>query len=231
MHVDVAGERMQLLPQRAMFWLARSTLLIADTHFGKDATFRRAGVPVPIESLRRDLDRLGETVALTGCERLMILGDFYHARSGRSDQTEQLLTRWFAAHRGLEVTVLEGNHDVHAGSPRADWGLVYRAKPQVEIPFAFMHDVDSANVEGVQKCVRVGGHLHPAMILRGPVGATRKVPCFVIGEDRVILPAFAGFTGGKTVRPRAGERLVPAVAGSETLLIHTDVAQQTSTLH
>ena len=35
------------LPERAAFWRDASTLLVADCHFGKTASFRRHGLPVP----------------------------------------------------------------------------------------------------------------------------------------------------------------------------------------
>jgi hypothetical protein len=38
----VAGEKLGLFAERAIYWPARSTLLVADPHFGKAATFRRS---------------------------------------------------------------------------------------------------------------------------------------------------------------------------------------------
>ena len=45
--VDVAGEQFVLLPQKAVFWPRERLLAIADIHFGKAATFRSFGIPVP----------------------------------------------------------------------------------------------------------------------------------------------------------------------------------------
>jgi hypothetical protein len=50
------------------------------------------------------------------------------------------------------------------------------------------------------------------VFLRGTADAQR-LPCFVRGARRAILPAFGSFTGLATITPAAGERLV-AVAGS-----------------
>ena len=41
------GERLHLLPERAVWWPAAGLLLVADVHLGKAATFRRLGQPVP----------------------------------------------------------------------------------------------------------------------------------------------------------------------------------------
>ena len=40
----MAGESVELWPQRALFWPAGGTLFIADPHFGKAAAFRNFGI-------------------------------------------------------------------------------------------------------------------------------------------------------------------------------------------
>ena len=47
LEINVASERLWLLPDRAAYWPRTKTLLIADAHLGKAAAFRRAGIPVP----------------------------------------------------------------------------------------------------------------------------------------------------------------------------------------
>ena len=49
-----------LLPGRAAVLPASATLLVADLHLGKAATFRKAGIPVPEGSAQRDLARLAD---------------------------------------------------------------------------------------------------------------------------------------------------------------------------
>src|SRR5215213_2758960 len=83
--IEFANESLHLLPDRAVYWPARSTLLVADVHFGKCATFRSLGVPVPAGSTQKDLARLTKLIELTSARRLVILGDLVHARAGRQD--------------------------------------------------------------------------------------------------------------------------------------------------
>src|SRR5436190_20499208 len=73
--VDFAGQSLRLLPDHAVYWPARNTLLVADLHLGKDAAFRTAGVPVPAGSTAKDLSRLSSLIGLSGAQRLVILGD------------------------------------------------------------------------------------------------------------------------------------------------------------
>ena len=74
----IAGERMCLLADRALYWPARRRLLIADLHLGKGDVLRAAGIPVPSGGTGHDLARLGTLLETTGAGQLWVLGDFLH---------------------------------------------------------------------------------------------------------------------------------------------------------
>ena len=76
-----------LLPGRAAFLPATSTLLVADVHIGKAASFRRLGVPVPAGTTAANLVRLDGLLARWPVRRLVVLGDLLHAASGRAATT------------------------------------------------------------------------------------------------------------------------------------------------
>ena len=44
---ECCRETLLLHPHKVIYWPARKTLLAADIHVGKEATFARAGIPVP----------------------------------------------------------------------------------------------------------------------------------------------------------------------------------------
>src|SRR5215212_5467779 len=92
--IEFANESLHLLPDRAVYWPARSTLLIADVHFGKCATFRSLGVPVPAGSTQKDLLRLTRLIEQTGADRLVILGDLVHAAAGRVSDVLDAIGGW-----------------------------------------------------------------------------------------------------------------------------------------
>ena len=77
-----ADADVRLLPGRAALVAATRTLLVADLHLGKAATFRRAGIPVPEGSAGRDLDRLTRLVADTRATRVIVVGDLLHSAAG-----------------------------------------------------------------------------------------------------------------------------------------------------
>jgi metallophosphoesterase superfamily enzyme len=41
----------------------------------------------------------------------------------------------------------------------------------------------------------ISGHIHPGFTLRGKAKLTLRLPCFVVGSNRTILPAFGELTG------------------------------------
>ena len=94
---EVQGEELWLLPERAVFWPRAGALIIADAHFGKAATFRAAGIPVPGGTTAEMLRRLDAALDRGGATRLLVLGDLLHARAGRAPRTLELVAAWRAA--------------------------------------------------------------------------------------------------------------------------------------
>src|SRR6185436_14749101 len=118
--IDVRGETLVLLPERAVFWPRASTLLVADPHFGKAAAFRAAGVPVPRGTTTEALSRLDRAIDRMDARRVVFLGDFLHAREGRAPEMLRVLAEWRARRSALDVVLVRGNHDKRAGDPPAE---------------------------------------------------------------------------------------------------------------
>jgi len=203
----LCGERVSLHPERALHWPAGGALFVADVHLGKGASFRAGGVPLPRGSTQADLARLASLLARTGATRLVVLGDFLHARAGRVAALDTAFRAWRATQASVDMVLVRGNHDDRAGDPPPDWGIDVVAEPHLLAPFIACH-MPTTPPTGYALC----GHVHPGVFLRGTADAER-LPCFVLGARRAILPAFGSFTGLATVTPTDGERLV-AIAGS-----------------
>lgn len=209
--IDWGGERLVVLPDRALFWPRKRTLLVADLHFGKAATFRQAGIPVPHGTTATDLDRLRVLLAASGAERLVVLGDFFHARSGRQENTLAAIGAWRAEHRQLELLVVRGNHDAHAGDPPTEWNITCSAEPVREDSFWLAHHPRTRRSGFV-----LAGHLHPALTLDDGCGGSLRSACFWFQKRLAVLPAFGRFTGARGVRPSAGDRVL--VVGPDSVV-------------
>jgi DNA ligase-associated metallophosphoesterase len=218
--LELAGEALLLLPDRAVAWPARRTLVVADIHFGKDDVFRRAGLAIPEGAADEDLGRLARLVAATRCERLLVLGDFVHGRVEPGDAFPPRFARWREAHRELAILVVAGNHDRHlrrdddAGAATAadpaGLGVAWHAGILPEAPFAFVHDPGASGAGKPPTGFTLSGHVHPVVRLPVPGGTALRVPVFWQRPDALVLPAFGRMTGGQAVRPSPGERLFAA---------------------
>ncbi|HEV7837454.1 MAG TPA: ligase-associated DNA damage response endonuclease PdeM, partial [Gemmatimonadaceae bacterium] len=183
--ITIAGQRLLLLPERAVFWEAQSTVLIADPHFGKSATFRASGIPVPSGTTADAVERLKTIVGRTNAVRVIFLGDFLHAREGRSKQMLDELLAWRESCRGLGLLLVRGNHDRHAGDPPGELNVECVDGPYELAPFVLTHHPKS-----FEAGYSVAGHIHPAVRLSGRGRQHLRLPCYLFGETGAVLPAF-----------------------------------------
>jgi len=208
----VAGEQLTLMPERCAYWERTRTLLVADPHFGKAAAFRAAGVPVPRGTTTETLRRLDEALDRTGAARLIFLGDFLHAKEGRSPETLRVMNEWRASRASIDMTLVRGNHDARAGDPPRELELRCVNGPLADGPFAFAHHPVPAESGYV-----LAGHVHPGFWVRD-VG---RLPCFAFTQRVAILPAFGEFTGLADVNVAEGDR-VWVVAGDSVMRVSPD---------
>ena len=204
-HVRLAGEDVVLLPERALFWPRTATLVAADFHWGKGATFRAAGIPIPIGTTGDDLARLdararahlrpaarhpGRPVPRPG-------GPHRHAHAGRA-------ARAGATRRPeLEILLVRGNHDRHAGDPPDDLRINSVNAPAFVPPFVLRHEPSDLRRWATRSratCIRA-----PCWPARG--SSASASPASGSRRRTAVLPAFGSFTGFGPVRPAPDDRI------------------------
>lgn len=201
--IEVAGEALLLLAERALYWPRARTLAIADLHLGKADHFRRAGIALPAGGTGHDLERLDALLARTGAARLLVLGDLLHGPIPDAPW----LARWCAfraRHAALAVEVVAGNHDrALRRQPLRAQALALSAVHAAwlhEPPFVFVHAEEDAPAD--RPGYVLSGHLHPVLRLPG----LPRLPAFRFGASG-LLPAFTAFAGGLAIAPAPGERV------------------------
>jgi DNA ligase-associated metallophosphoesterase len=212
LEIEVAGAPVHLLAQRAAFLPDASTLLVADAHIGKAVSFRRLGVPVPRGTTAQTLATLDTLLAATQARRIVFLGDLLHARRGRAEATAA--AAWRARHAAVELVLVRGNHDRHAGDPPREWGVAVVGTVLRLGPFALAH-----LPQPLAGAYVLAGHLHPAAVV-GAGWERLRLPCFHFGAEVGVLPAFGAFTGMHTVRRAASDR-VYVIAGDAVRPLHS----------
>ena len=199
--IELAGENIELLPDRALWWPTGGVLFVADLHLGKAATYRALGQPVPGGTTQENLARLDRLIDRLGVRRVVFLGDFLHAAQARTAPLLAAVHAWRDRHPALACTLVRGNHDSRAGDPPASLRFDVVDEPHLIGPFAACHHPQRHDTHFV-----LAGHLHPACRLHGRGRDSLRMPCFVQESDRLILPAFGEFTGGWRVEPMPGRR-------------------------
>lgn len=175
-----------LTPERVAVHGPTATAVVADLHLGYDLIRRRAGEAVPAVDLNDVLAGLRRALVRHGVGRLIIAGDLFEdGRHGGEMVVE--LVRWLER-VGVElVGVVPGNHDRQGGEMRG-LGPFFPAG-------AVLGSWRIVHGDGRLPPGRVvHGHFHPGLRL---AGAT--VPCYLVGERRLVLPAYSAEAAGVQV--------------------------------
>lgn len=216
---EVAGQSLTLLAERAVWWETKRTLIVADVHLGKAASFRRGGIPIPRGTTDTDLSRLTRLVDALEAESLVVVGDLVHDRRGLTPELRKSVAQWRRRHKSLRWSVVVGNHDRRAGELPPEWNVENAGDELIVDPFVLRHDPEPSSAGYV-----LAGHIHPSVALCDVAARSRlRIPCFWFGPKVGVLPAFGRFTGTHTVRPRAGDG-VYAVADGEIAQVSTSRA-------
>lgn len=200
--LQLGGDTLQLLPQKAAWLPLSRTLLIADAHIGKAVSFRALGVPVPRGTTSETLDRLSALVQQQQAQRIVFLGDFLHSARAHAPATLAAVTRWRERHAGLNLVLVRGNHDDRAGDPPAALGFTVVDEPLIEGGLALCHHPHPRHGAYV-----LAGHLHPCVGVGGRAHERLRLPCFHVGERVAVLPAFGSFTGMHPIERAPGDRV------------------------
>jgi len=175
-----------LTPERVAVHLPTATAVAADLHLGYDEARRRRGEAVPLADVDDLLGALGRLLSRHQLRRLVIAGDLFEDAAGRALVPD--LLRWLAA-RDLELTgVVPGNHD--RGLARAAPDLPLRPEGVLVGDWRVIHG------DGRLPAGRlVLGHFHPCLRW----GRGLAAPCYLVGQDRIVLPAFSPDAAGVNV--------------------------------
>ncbi|MBS1493194.1 MAG: ligase-associated DNA damage response endonuclease PdeM [Bacteroidetes bacterium] len=219
MVIIIADEKLELFPEKAIYWEKERILFISDTHFGKTSTFRIQGIPVPAGGLNEDLKKITSLLNKTKAEKIYFLGDLFHSRMGKTPSVLDAVINWRENHKEIEMNLIRGNHDYHAGDPCEELDIKCYDEPFDLSPFVLKHEPEKSN-DGYVLC----GHIHPSIHLYGKGGSSLKAHCFYFTEKYAVLPAFGDFTGTYKIRPAENDRVF-AVADDHIFEIKPKVFQ------
>jgi putative SbcD/Mre11-related phosphoesterase len=195
----------ELTPDRAAVHLPTRTAVVADLHLGYAEARQRDGDAVPAMPVAKILAPLRRAFGAHRVRQLVIAGDLFEA--GPSPTIVDELLTWLMDAAVDLAAVVPGNHD---GDIKNKGCLPVQ-------PDGF--DLGGWRVvhgDGARPTSRaVQGHEHP--IMRWGNGLT--APCYLVGRDHLVLPAFSPDAAGANVLGGTDWSAYRccAIAGSEVL--------------
>jgi len=184
----IHGQNLWLSAQRSLFWEEEKTLVVSDLHFGKTGHFRKAGIAVPQNVYKEDLQRLVSLLHFFKPTQLLVVGDFFHS----SANTElDWFRRWREDFSSLQINLVRGNHDILSDAWYKDAAIEVISPLLQQNSFLFSHDKCDVPVH----VYAFYGHIHPGVLIHGLGKQSLRFPCFYFAKDHCVLPAFSKFTG------------------------------------
>lgn len=197
----LGDQQLQLLPQRALWWPARQTLVVADVHLHKDHARRRRGLALPQGAQDEDLAKLDTLLAQTGARQLLVLGDLLHEAPQPDHAGWRGIHDWRARHASLRMLLLPGNHDRQAAQIAALFDAECLDDATVLDGLALHHaPPDDVSMPSL------AGHLHPVLQIAAGARQRLRAPVFWLRGQRLVLPAFGALTGGWPIPHRPRDR-------------------------
>ncbi len=186
-----------LLHQRALFWPAKQTLIIADVHLGKTSHFRKNGLALPVNIPFAEIENLNKLVEEYKPETIIFLGDLFHSDV---NQEWNLFIQWLSQY-AFKAILVNGNHDT-ALLQETNLGKLISVNQQKIENFLFTHEPTELHENLYNFC----GHIHPGFTLKGKGHQKLRLPCFSVGKMQTILPAFGLTTGAVAQKQKAQNR-------------------------
>ncbi len=206
--VKLAGETLELHPERCMWWAKEKTLLVSDIHLGKSAHFRKNGIAIPKDVNASSLNRLENVICKYQPLRLLVLGDLFHSALNEEwNDFREWLNLIFSAHGLVEFRLVEGNHDVLPNAAFQGFKVQRSARWSLG-PFDFVHDPMDFQLAQAPGRIGIAGHLHPAIHLAGKAKQQLRLPgwWFRSQHQTLVMPNFGTFTGSSVVNVKAGDQ-------------------------
>jgi len=197
-NIHIAQEELVLLAHKCVYWPSIKGLIVSDLHFGKSSHFRKSGIPLSMGSQQQDLKKMDELINEFQPEKLIFLGDLFH--SDHNTEWDQFC-EWRNTHSSVEFILVRGNHDLLS--------MDYYGNANMQVIESLTIGRICLSHEPIQTNggYNIHGHIHPGIKLVGKAYQSLRLPCFYIGKEVMVVPAFGKLTGLCIVEPKQEETI------------------------
>lgn len=187
-----------LTPFRLAVHESTATAVIADVHLGYREARQQTGDAVPLLDVPTQLAPLRRARRRFSFDKLVVAGDLFER--GADSAWLGIFLRELGALGIAFAGLAPGNHDrgwetlgqfvplYPEGMSLGSWHVVH------DDALATKSNVGTVASDARESRKLILGHWHPAVWFEG-----RRLPCFLVGPDRIVLPAFSGDAAGGAV--------------------------------
>lgn len=191
---DFGGEVFAIAGDAALFWPARKALLVSDLHLEKASSYAaRSGQMLPPYDSLATLHELSALIDGHDVDTVYCLGDNFHDNEGEARLSGEAAALLRALTGRIDWHWITGNHDREVSGL---WGGT--AHDELDIGSILLRHEAEADCQRPE----ISGHFHPKYRFHHR-GRNVSRRCFVVGETKIIMPAFGALTGGMDAAHRA----------------------------
>jgi DNA ligase-associated metallophosphoesterase len=201
--LTLCDELLRLDVERALYWPAQQTLLVADVRLGNGTSLHRAGIALPNDNGNDDLERLQGLIQRYKPRQLVVLGQLVHSGAGQHSTWVKRVRDWRASHPRIAMRLLEGDQPRHYDVNRLGFEVLSGAFALG--PFLLCHQPRHDGQTYV-----LAGRACPGVILREG-WHHHRLPAFRFGKQIGLLPAFGSFASLQIKPMQADEQVVAIV--------------------
>lgn len=172
---------------KTVYWPEQKAIILSDLHLGKSTHFRKNGISIPISVAKTDLEKLKHLILFYSPEKVIVAGDFFHAEANTEIKNFQA---WRNQFPNLRFILIKGNHDRLKNTTYQECGIQLFSEFELDL-IQFVH----CPYQQQSYKHSISGHIHPGILMKGKGKQKLKLPCFLLNDQQIILPAFSDFTG------------------------------------
>ena len=194
--------------RRAVWIEEHRALLVADLHLGYAWAHRQQGNLLPIATAEDTLDRLQVLTSEYTPREIIVLGDVIHGVAA-ADALLSDLRRLHALDGAGAIRLIAGNHDLQLAPTLQRAGLESPLVREVRLGRDLLLHGDLGDEAAATATCRavsanggrvILGHEHPSVTLSDGIATSARCPCFLVGDEVLVLPAFSSWSAGTNVR-------------------------------
>jgi uncharacterized protein len=193
-----------LSAEKALYWQEQQALILSDLHLGKAGHFRKAGIPVPQQVMKENMQRLMNLIQYFKPKKIIAVGDLFHSTENKE---LDLFKKWRKDFEHVDFFLVKGNHDILKRKWYEEAEINLIDEKLILENFSFTHDQCDASEDYYSFC----GHLHPGIVVNGMGKQSLRFPCFYFTPTYCILPAFGKFTGLANIQPQVKDSVYAVV--------------------